>query len=73
MLQFIKNRIYLTQTKHYQINYMLKRSLVFELLRLIGVVFGTVSDVHTTCLNMHSIYSPLLLLKHKISRKSFFK
>ena len=50
-------------------NYMLKICLIFEVLRLIGAVFGTASGVQT--INKYSLYEHLLPIKEKYLTESF--
>ena len=56
------------EIKSCQINYMLKMYLIFEVLRLIGTVFGTASVVQI--IFKYSLYGHLLPLKEKHLRKS---
>ena len=52
-----------------QIDYMLKMYLIFEVLRLIGAVFGTASVVKT--IDKFSLFGHLLPIKEKHLMESF--
>ena len=56
------------EIKSCQINYMLKMYLIFEVLRLIGIVFGTATVVQIII--KYSLYGHLLAVKKKQLRES---